>query len=177
MRGSLTAAALTLAIVPAFAHAQSHESAQTDRAKNQRPITLQGCVVAGVDKGTAALTSVGEIAEAGRSAMPPEAHGRHVVFWLSPDDAIVSHIGEMVEVRGVTTKIEKSEIELKAGHQKGGGLVAEFEGPGKDVKVPNAVVGDAVGTAGRTKAEKDDVKTFLVRVKVEDVKRLEGSCR
>jgi len=45
------------------------------------------------------------------------------------------------------------------------------------VKVPNASVGDAIGTAGRTKPEKDDVKTFLVRVNVQDVKPIEGSCR
>ena len=34
-------------------------------------------------------------------------------------------------MRGKFQKLEKSEIELKAGPQKDGGLIVEFEGPGK----------------------------------------------
>jgi hypothetical protein len=53
----------------------------------------------------------------------------------------------------------------------------EFEGPGKDIKVPNEVIGSTVGTAGRTTPEKNDIKTFLIRVNVESVQTLEGACR
>jgi len=165
--------ALIVAAAPALAVAAIDTDASS--AAN-RPVTLQGCVVAGLDKGTAALTQVTEVAEPGHSVMPAEAHGRHIVFWLTPDDAIVQHVGHKVEVRGRTTKIEKSEIEIKEGHQKSGGLVAKFEGPGKDVKVPNDQVSNAVGTAGRVKGGGEDVKTFLIRVKVNDVQPLEGSC-
>ena len=67
-------------------------------------------------------------------------------------------------------------MEFKAGHQKDGSLVAEFEGPGRDVKAPNSVVGPALGTSGRVASEKDDVQTFLVKVKVESV-RPDGTVR
>jgi len=166
--------ALIVAAAPALAVAAIDSDASS--AAN-RPVTLQGCVVAGLDKGTAALTQVTEVSEPGHSVMPAEAHGRHVVFWLTPDDAIVQQVGRKVEVRGRTTKIETSEIELKEGHQASGGLVAKFEGPGKDVKVPNTAVGTAIGTAGRAAAGGEDVKTFLIRVKVDNVMPLEGSCK
>jgi hypothetical protein len=172
MKASFLTAGLIIALVPAAGMAKDDDQ----RSANHRPVTLQGCVVAGLEKGTAALTSVTEIAQPGKSVMPAEAHGRQVVFWLMPDDQIVQHVGQMVQVHGETTRIEKSEIELKEGHQKSGGLVAKFEGPGKDVKVPNAEVG-GIGTAGRVVAKGDDVKTFLIRVKVDDVRALGESCR
>ena len=57
-----------------------------------------------------------------------------------------------------------------------GGLIAEFEGPGEDVKVANSAVAGAIGTSGRSEAEKDDIKTMLVKVDVKDVKAIDYSC-
>jgi hypothetical protein len=82
----------------------------------------------------------------------------------------------MVEVTGTPAGLEESEVELKAGRQKGGGLVAEFEGPGRDVKASNETVGQALGTSGRTASEKNDIKTFLMKVKVESVRPVAGTC-
>jgi len=179
MNGSTTAAALVLALMPtlALAQAQASRAGQTTSNNTKREVTLQGCVTPGVDKGTVALTQVSEIAPAGQSVMPADAHGRRVVFWLEPDTDLAKHVGHMVQVRGKTDKIEESEIDLQAGHQKSGGLVVEFEGPGKDVKVPNEVIGSTVGTAGRTTPEKNDIKTFLIHVNVDNVQALEGTCR
>jgi hypothetical protein len=109
--------------------------------------------------------------------MPTEAHGRKVIFWLDKDAALKSHVGQMVQVTGTLGDIEKSEAELKAGPQKDGALVVEFEGPGKDVKASNQVVGQALGTSGRTPPETNDVPTFLMRVQVQDVKQAAGTCR
>ena len=180
MKGSTAMAIAALALMPTFALAQAPGSSTTQRpaASNiKREVTLQGCVTPGVDKGTVALTQVTEIAQPGQSVMPSDAHGRKVVFWLMPDTELAKNVGRMVQVRGKTDKIEESEIELKAGHQKSGGLVAEFEGPGKDVKLPNEVIGSTIGTAGRTTPEKNDIKTFLIRVNVDSVQALEGTCR
>jgi hypothetical protein len=179
MKGSTRAVTLAFSLMPtlALAQAQGPGAAQATTNNIKREVTLQGCVTAGVDKGTVALTQVKEIAPAGQSVMPAEAHGRRTVFWLMPDTDLAKNVGHMVQVRGKTTKIEESEIELKAGHQTAGGLVVEFEGPGKDVKLPNDVIGSTVGTAGRTAPEKSDIKTFLIRVNVENVQSLEGTCR
>jgi hypothetical protein len=162
MKRSLMVAALALALAPAGS-AQSRE------------ITLRGCVTPGVDKGTYVLTHVDEVTEPGKSAMPAEAHGRRVVFWLDHDNDVKKQMGQSVQVRGTFDKFEESEIEVKAGPAKEGGLFVEFEGPGKDVKVSQAAIGGAVGTTGAA-PEKNDVKTFLLRVRVSDVKAM-GACQ
>jgi hypothetical protein len=175
MKWSATAAALLIAAAP-MAAASQQSSAQPRAAaagSDTQRITLHGCVRPGIEKDTFLMTDVTEPTE---PAVPPEAHGRKVIFWLDNDAGLKPHVGHMVEVSGTTGTIQKSEIELKAGHQKEGGLVVEFEGPGKDVKASNAVVGGALGTSGRTTSEKDDVKTFLFKVKVENVKAIAGAC-
>jgi hypothetical protein len=43
--------------------------------------------------------------------------------------------------------------------------------------VPNAEVGAAIGTAGRTEAEKDDIKTYLAMVDVKQVRVISGTCK
>jgi len=54
--------------------------------------------------------------------------------------------------------------------------VAEFEGPGRDVKASSDVVGQALGTTGRAE-DKKDLQTFLVKVKVDSVRPVAGTCR
>ena len=172
MKWSVTLAAFTFATVPLLAAPQSSPQPSPDSR-----ITLQGCVRSGLESGTVLMTDVTEVTTGGQSAVPEEAHGRKVIFWLDKDDPLKSHVGHRVEVTGTRGSVEKSEIELKQGHQKTGGLVVEFEGPGHDVKASNSVVGGALGTSGRTQPEKDDIKTFLYKVKVDDVRALPGTCQ
>lgn len=98
--------------------------------------------------------------------MPEFAHGRQVFFWLSND----------AEVRGEFSGIKESEIEIKAGRHKDGGLIVEFEGPGKDVRSSTTATGAAVDTAGGAKPEKNDIKTYLLRVDVKAVMTT-GTCQ
>jgi len=175
MKWSGIAAAMLLAAAPLAATQQSSSSSTSPTASTAR-ITLQGCVRPGVDKDQVVVTDTTEIADAGKSALPAEAHGRKVIFWLDRDDALKPLVNRKVEITGTQGKIEKSEIELKAGHQKSGGLVVEFEGPGRDVKASNDVVGQPLGTAGRVQPEKNDIKDFLVHVKVDSVRQVSASC-
>lgn len=165
MKWSVTFAALALAAAPLAAQVPAAER-----------ITLQGCVQSGIDKGSVLMTDVTEVTEAGRSAVPTEAHGRKVIFWLDKDDLLKPHIGHRVNVVGSRGELQKSEIELKKGAQKDGGLVVEFEGPGHDVKASAATVSDTVGTTGRT-PEKNDIPTFLFKVKVDNVLPLLDTCQ
>lgn len=169
MQRSLIAIAIALAVAPLAGAAQKPDS------KN-REITFHGCVMPGVDKDTYVMTQVMEMPRPGGVTMPEVAHGRRVLFWLHEDDDVKKHIGQMVEVRGEFRDLEKSEIELKAGRQRDGGVIVEFEGPGQDVKTPNSVVGPAVGTAGRVAPEKDDIPTYLAHIDVEEVKAM-GACK
>ena len=168
--------AAAVAVTPFAVSPQSSSAAQAAGTADAKSITLRGCVVPGADKGTYVLTHVTEVPPAGRSAMPETAHGRRVVFWLDKHDALLEHANHAVEVMGKLDGAEESEIEFKNGERKDGGLLAEFEGPGKDVRVPAETVERAIGTTGRT-AEKNDLKTMLLKVKVESVKATDYSCR
>jgi hypothetical protein len=173
MKKSLMAAALALAAAPLGAWAQD----SAPKPSEPREITLRGCVVPGLDKDTFVLTHVTEVPPASGSVMPATAHGQRVVFWLDEKDDLLKHANSAVEVRGTFDGFEESEIELKAGSHPDGGLIAEFEGPGKDVRVANQTVAGAIGTSGRTEPEKDDIKTMLVKVDVKDVQATDYSCR
>ena len=170
--------AAAVAVAPFAVSAQSPSAAQQAAgAADTKSITLRGCVVPGADKGTYVLTHVTEVPAAGRSAMPETAHGRRVIFWLDKHDAILEHANHAVEVKGKLDGAQESEVEFKTGDRKDGGLLAEFEGPGKDVRVPAETVERAIGTTGRSAAEKNDLKTMLMKVKVESVKATDYSCR
>ena len=145
-------------------------------AQQKNQTIFHGCVMPGIDAGSYVMTNVMEMPGPGGSTMPEVAHGRRILYWLDNDSEVKKHIGEMVEVRGEFTELEKSEIELKPGRQKDGGLIVEFEGPGKDVKASNADVGAAVGTAGRVAADRNDIPTFLARIAVKAVKAM-GACK
>lgn len=169
--------AAALAAIPATTLAQQQHDQHQPAAGDSKQITLRGCVVPGLDKGTYVLTQVTEMPQAGRSAIPATAHGRRVVFWLDKDADLLKYANSAVQVSGEITGAEESEIELKNGDKKDGGLLAEFEGPGEDIKVPNAAVAGAIGTSGRTDAEKNDIKTILMKVKVDNVQAVDYSCR
>ncbi len=155
--------ALGLAVGLAQAPAQPH------------PITFQGCVTPGVDRGSYVVTGVSQMTPADIQ-IPETAHGRRVLLWLDNDGAVRSNIGRRVEITGNFNGIEESEIELKEGRQNTGGFIVEFEGPGRDVRSADPAVSTAVGTAGRVEPEKNDIKTFLMRIKVTNVKMLATSC-
>jgi hypothetical protein len=168
MSWPLIALAMLLALVPVAGASQQANS-------TKRQMTFHGCVMPGVDRGTYVMTDVMQLPGSSGATMPEVAHGRRVLFWLHNDDDVKKHIGHMVEVRGEFRDLEKSEIELKAGPQKQGGLIVEFEGPGKDVRASHDAAGAAVGTAGRTVPERNDVPTYLAHINVENVKVV-GEC-
>jgi hypothetical protein len=177
MKQSLMAAAVALVALPLTAWSQDKpETASPSSTAESREITLRGCVVPGQEQGTYVLSGVTEVPPPGGSVMPATAHGRRVVFWLDEKEDVLQHANRGVEVRGTFDEFEESEIELKEGEHPEGGLIAEFEGPGEDVKVANSAVAGAIGTSGRSDAEKDDIKTMLVKVDVKDVKAIDYSC-
>lgn len=171
MKRTGIAAVLALAVVP-LAAAQDREAKESD----VKEITLRGCVTPAEGDDQFVLTRVIEVASPAGSTIPSSAHGRKVVFWLDDDDALAQHANKGVEVRGEIDGFEESEIEFKAGPHKEGGLLVEFEGPGDDVVIAQSKVADAIGTSGREEAEKDDIKTMLVKVDVKDVKAAEYAC-
>lgn len=171
MRSHCFAAAMLLALAPAAMFAQDRPA----NATKENQITLRGCVVP-AQNDTYVLANATEAVGPGGSTMPEVAHGRRVVFWLKNDDEVKAHRNMMVEVSGRFTDLKESEIELKAGAHKDGGLVVEFEGPGRDVRASNQAVGGAVGTAGRQTPEANDIKIYLAEVTVTGVKVVAERC-
>jgi hypothetical protein len=175
MKWAATAGAIVLAIAPALG-AQQPAPAPAAGAASPGMVTLRGCVTPGAEKNAFVLTGTREVTP-GTSALPASAHGRRVIFWLDDERALAPHAGKLVEVRGALGKIEESEAELKAGTRKDGGLIVEFEGPGKDVVASAGTLDKPVGTSGVKTPSNDDVKAFLVHVRVNDVRTIETTCR
>ena len=143
----------------------------------KRDVTLRGCVISGESKGTYAMAHVTEMPATGDFATPDWAHGRRVVFWLKgvKDKDLKASLGHMVEVNGRLDSFKDSEIELKA---RNGELYFEFEGPGKDVKVPASLetLSQAIGTSGTVQPGQHDIKTMLGIVNVKNVKGMSDTC-
>jgi hypothetical protein len=178
MRFQMLAAACVLAAVPHLS-AQSRPADAADPADQkggQKAVTLRGCVTPGLND-TYVMSGVTQDPALNASVLPDTAHGRKVIFWLKNDADVKKHPNMMVEVSGTVGELKESEAELKAGPHKDGGLVVEFEGPGRDVRASNAQVGAAIGTAGRQSAEANDLKTYLAEVNVTGVKVVGESCK
>lgn len=169
MKSALSAAAVAL-MLASLVVAQPRT---TEAGAKRQQITFMGCV-ASAERDTYTLAPVMRLLEPAPRRVPEFAHGRQVFFWLDDEEQIRRHIGRMVEVRGEFSAIETSEVELKSGRHRDGGLIVEFEGPGRDVRTSAAAAGVAIGTGGAT-AEKDDIKAYLLRVDVKSV-RATGTC-
>jgi hypothetical protein len=74
---------------------------------------------------------------------------------------------------GTITDVDSEEMEVKLGEDGKGGWTVEIEGPGKNVRGTAAQAG--VATAGR-QSGKNDIKTTLVKVKIDNVTMVAASC-
>jgi hypothetical protein len=166
----LAAVAVAGALALADASAQSRPDHRDHQdhgwgSKGQE-VRLTACVERGQNDDTFILTDVADV------PVHPATMGR-VVYWLNTVKDVKKHVGRQIRIEAEIDKVEQSEIEVKSGDDDGDGWYVEIEGPGRDVRTDAANVG--VSTAGR-KDEEDDIKTTLVRLKVDDVTRVADSC-
>jgi hypothetical protein len=141
--------------------------AQTDRREPTKgsTVTLASCVEKAQREGTYVLTHVADV------PVHASTHGR-VVYWIDKDTAqkLRPHVGHQIRVSGTIADIEKHEMELKASDD---GIYVEVEAPGRDIKAKPEQVG--VSAAGRT-PEKDDIKTTVVKLKVDRLDMVAANC-
>ena len=157
-------------IAAAVALASGAVAAQQDHQQHQwgsvgQQVTLSACVEKGLND-TFILTNVADV------PVHPATMGR-VVYWLDTVSDVKKHVGSEIRIRGSITEVEQSEMEVKSGADDGGGWYVEIEGPGRDVHTPARNVG--VETAGR-EDEADDIKTTLVKLRVDEVTRVAVGC-
>src|SRR5688572_19299593 len=157
-----------LTAMPASAQSTATHNRHTELTKGARVI-IEGCVVAGTKTDTYLMSTVREV-----PGIAVET-GRKRVYWLDSTKHIKGHVGHQVSVAGRVHDLERSEIEIDLGAGPRGGAVAKIEGPGgAEVESSAAKVGVApVGTAGQAAP---DVPITLVKIKVDKVTRLKGSC-
>ena len=161
--------AVAALVVVGLAAGSAVSSAQTRSDKwgtVGQTVQLTSCVEKGQRSDTFVLTHVADV------PVHPATMGR-VVYWLNDVKPLRPHVGHQIRVNGTITEVKQEEMEIKVGDDTKGGWYVEIEGPGKDVKTTPGQAG--VSTAGRTSG-KNDVKTTLVKLKVDGVTMLGASC-
>ena len=124
------------------------------------PLTLSGCVVAGVSKDSYLLTNV---VVDGTTMAPP-----HAFYRFNTTNGLKDNVGRRVEVKGKADldDVDKGKLSVKTDDGK---MRTEISSERRTVKVEGAWFG-SMGSM-TTKA---DVPTY--KFEVQDVKRLEGNC-
>ena len=156
-----------LTALPSFAQDTAEHNRRTALAKGAT-VVIEGCVAPGQKPDTYVLGTVKEVEAV------PVAHLRKRIYWLENTKEIQGHLGHQVRITGRVNDLERSEIEVDLGVGPKGGAVAKIEGPGgAEVKVLAAEVG--LSQAAKPQSEVD-VKTTLVKMKINKVTRLAGTC-
>jgi hypothetical protein len=134
-------------------------SAAPDR--DQVPLTISGCVVAGEAKDSFLLTNV----QIDGSAVAPA----HAFYRFSSSKELKNHVGERVEVKGKAdfTDMDKGKVKVRVDDE--GRATTEIRSERRSVKVNDYWFGtmDAV---------KLDAEVPTYKFEVAQVKRLEGNC-
>lgn len=163
--------------LPAFAQDTATHNRQTELVKGTR-ITIEGCVAEGLKRDTYVLATVNELGGA------PVETGKKRIYWLDSPKHVRKHVGHRVQIAGKIFDLERSEIEVDNDAGPSDTPVAKIEGPGQgEVQVPPSLIGveqpRLVGalTGGVVQGpEKVDVPITLIKIKVDDVKVVTGSC-
>jgi len=158
---SVTAGLAVLAVLSAGASAATQGNVDGNTYDIGATVTIQGCVVPGLNKDTYVFTGVKEwpIAKSAMGIYGP----RHYWFDMGPYD-FSSFIGQTVQLKGPIIELKESEIEREPGGWKGGSIVA-VELPGRDVRT---APGNA-GVGSRNRFDRTDVKITLLKLKVEQL--------
>jgi len=139
-----------MAVVAATAAAQDRPD--KDKDKN-RPITITGCVRAGVESGTFMLMNVREVDAAnGAQSVPVDAFGRDVLYILDSAKGLDKAIGRRVVVTGTVDLSDSHKTRMKVVDDptKRKDQSIEIKGDGEKVTVERdtapRVAPDAAGT-------------------------------
>jgi hypothetical protein len=166
--------AVTLALCLAAASAAVAQSQPAAAPKQGDPLVLRGCVAAGAESGTFVVNNVYEVDSTGAEKVAA-TQVNPILYWFKDGTNLAPHVGRRVEIAGKVDGLESTEIELKEGTQKDGGLVIEIEGPGRDVRASTSALPGVAGTTGTT-PEKNDVKATIIKVTMGHLQPTEGSC-
>jgi hypothetical protein len=160
------AAAFAIAGMAMASPAASPQTKPDDERAVGSKVTIMTCVEKGQKADTFLMTNVAAV------PVHAESHGR-VVYWFDTVKPLRAHVGHQVRIMGSITDVDSEEMEVKLGEDGKGGWTVEVEGPGQNVRATAAQAG--VATAGR-ESGKNDIKTTLVKVKIDNVTMVAASC-
>jgi len=166
---SLAAAVALAALTDGAAHAQQSVSRDSLTGVS---IGVQGCVKAGIDKGSVVLSNVKEVGADRVARTPVPSGGPAAIYAFNESTKLLPYVGHNVEVHGRIKNVEDSKIEVKPAAERDGALVAELPGSGDGVRASLDEVPAAVGTSGRP----TEVPAVVLRMHVESVTPIAGTC-
>src|SRR5579862_6046120 len=115
MRESILRASFVV-VVGAAALAPISAAQDPTHASNAKrhPITISGCVRAGIDAGTFMLMGVKEIDLANQAQeVPIDSYGRDVLYILNSSNGLDKEIGQRVEVVGTVDLTDRGKAQMK----------------------------------------------------------------
>ena len=171
MKQMSLAAVLACTLVGAPAAGQQVIGASTVLSpdyRDDRTITITGCVIKG-DDGGFLLTDPVDAAHHSVTAKPAR-----VLYWLDDDDDLKGHAGHKVAITGaIEGDIKKGEIEVE---REDGHVKLEVKSGDRKIVARFSDVPAAIGTSGV--GDKDVELDYIVRkVDVKSVRMLADNCR
>lgn len=160
--------AMAACILAGFAAHSAVVGGQTPDARQRtvgQNVTLSSCVERAEKPDTFILTHVADV------PVHAAIMGR-VVYWLDSVKDLRAHVGHQIRVVGTITEVKPGEMEVKLGDDGKGGWAVEIEGPGRDARTTP----DKAGVSTPRESGKQDIKTTLVKLKVNEVTMVAASC-
>jgi hypothetical protein len=165
--GAAALAIAAFAVVTAGAQQRDAQHAGHTAPAVGSKVTLSSCVERGDKADTFILTRTADV------PVHPATHGR-VVYWLDDARRLRAHVGHEVRVIGTITDVKQGEMEVTLGADPAGGWTVEIEAPGRDVRSSPSKAG--VDAAARQSGS-TDIRTTLVKLKVEEVTMAAAKCK
>ena len=153
----------------------------TEKSKDERAVTIRGCVRAGTEPDTFQLMRVTEV-RPGRvrgQPVPTDAQGRDVLYWLSSTNGLKAKEGQRVEVRGTIDLDDPRPAETKVSEDSSKRLdsTSELKSDGKTVTVKTDSQPEVDPTTTKATLVKDsgpEIPRVVYRLKVTSVRGVEG---
>jgi hypothetical protein len=154
-----------------------------NRGKNEKPVTIAGCVRAGIAPDTFMLMDVSEVIGQDRTqAVPRDTRGRDVIYWLSSTNGLKVEAGQRVEVTGTLDmdKVDEGETKVTVDPARLLNSTTEIRSEGRKVTVETdsqPPVAPTATSGSEPITPKETTKRIVYRLHVTSVKGVDGVCQ
>ncbi len=171
LRASFAAVAGVAALAPVSAAPDSARA----RDAEKHPITITGCVRAGMDRGTFMLMNVEEINLANQAqGVPIDGNGRDVLYILNSSKGLANEIGRRVKVVGTVDLTDKVKAQMKVtdDQTKQMDQKIEIKGDRQTVTVQTDTAPSVAPNADASAVTTTEPNRVLYRLDVKSIRRV-----